>query len=332
MIDIKNFNLISEFIAKLNLDLKGMTVLTEAGSGSFLYSGLISAMAGADAVYILCENSIYGSFEDIKTEFDKRVVSWNIKTKNVKFFRDKSSLPDEIDLVLNLGFVRPIDLNLISHCSKKSVISYMCEKWEYRQEDLDLELCFRFGIPVAGVNESFENFNIFSSCGQLALKILFEAGCEVAGCKIGILSSDAFGKVIHETLLNNNALSYLFLDKEDLLNFDISNIDILLIAEYSDCENILEGVSSDYIAIKNPSIKIVSFAGAFPVDEYLSKNISCYPSFSLEPRRMFKTLGYLGTRPVIGLHTLGTKVGELLFKKKNYDQDYGYYKNLVQQF
>ncbi|PID78398.1 MAG: hypothetical protein CSA18_03860 [Deltaproteobacteria bacterium] len=282
------------------INLNGMTVLTEAGTGPFLYSGLISAIAGAEKVYIISKDSFYGKFQEIKNEFDRRTLSWGIKSENIKFFKEKSRLPYDIDLILNLGFVRPINSNLLLHCSKNLIISYMCEKWEYRQEDLDLEMCNRFGIPVAGLNESFGNFNIFRACGQLAMKILFEAGCEVTGCKIGILSSDAFGKVIHKTLIRNNSSSHLFLNLDELLNFDISNMDVLLIAEYSNSQNVLEGFSADYIKSKNPQLKIISFDINFDmfskkfrieVKKFLNSN-----NISLSDANVFHSISYVADK------------------------------------
>ncbi len=47
----------------------------------------------------------------------------------------------------------------------------MSEAWEFRPGDVDLNFCKSKNIPVSGVNEDFDGFNVFSSCGQLALKL-----------------------------------------------------------------------------------------------------------------------------------------------------------------
>ena len=100
----------------------------------------------------------------------------------------------------NVGWVRPLDEQLIGRLGPRGVVSYMCEAWEFRAGDVDIEACTQQGVPVAGVGEDFDGLNVFRSTGQLALKLLFEAGLEVANNSFIVISSDPFWTRYHPAL------------------------------------------------------------------------------------------------------------------------------------
>ena len=53
-------------VNKIGLDLKGQNVLTEAGSGPFIATPVIAAVAGASHVVACTRNSIWGTVDEIK--------------------------------------------------------------------------------------------------------------------------------------------------------------------------------------------------------------------------------------------------------------------------
>jgi hypothetical protein len=325
------FRLIDEFRERLALDLGGMSVLTEAGSGPFLYSPLIAASAGAGRVAVIAPDSPYASHSETRARLEACFAAGGLPLSVLEIHSRREDVGDGIDLFLNLGFVRPIDAAMIARASPAAVISYMSEAWEFRPGDVDLEACAGAGIPVAGVNENFAGFGVFDSCGQLAIKLLFEAGVEVAGCSIVTIGGDRFGEVVDSALRANGAASKLVAGSSGLAANDLAGVDALVIATYSEDRDLLGGVSPGELAALNPSLKIVSLVGGFDRAGFEKAGIACFPPGAASgPHRMTRTLADLGDRPVLALHSLGIKVGELLYRKKKEGAEFGRFADLVQ--
>ena len=320
--------LIDEFRERLALDLGGMSVLTEAGSGPFLYSPMIAAAAGADRVSVIAPDSHYASHAETRARLGAGFEALGLPLSGLEIYARREEAGDGVDLFLNLGFVRPIDAAMIDKASPAAVISYMSEAWEFRPGDVDLVACAAAGIPVAAVNENFAGFGVFDSCGQLAVKLLFEAGVEVAGCRIVTLGGDRFGKVVASALAANAADSRLV---AGLALADLDGADALVIASFSEDPDLLSGVSPEAVAALNPSLKIVNLVRGFDRAALEAAGLACYPPGAGScPRRMTRTLADLGDRPVIALHSLGIKVAELLYRRKNEGRDFGRFEDLVQ--
>lgn len=310
--------LIDQFIEKLNLDLTNVTVATETGTGPYKFSALIACLSGAKRVYTVAPTSQYANHENLKSELLAVAEEWGILSTQLAVVSSREELPNEIDMFLNLGFLRPMDSSLLSKGSASAVLPYMCEAWEFRPGDLDMDFCESQGIPVAGVHENFEDFGVFASCGHLALKLLFEAGIEISGCDIGILSNDPFGTAIYDALINCNANPIIIQNAKDLKKDLLTNLDALIVASYSESLDLLMDcpLSAREMANCNPDLKIIQFAGCTNTRELVSAGLTVYPDVQVQPFRMAKTLSHLGVRSVIALHCLGIKVGELLYRKK----------------
>lgn len=315
---VREFRLLSEFRARLALDLNNLVVATEAGSGPFLYSSLAAALAGARKVIAVAPDSVYATHQEISKKIDNLASAWGIASNCISVVSSREEIPAGIDIFLNLGFIRPLDASLLAKGSLNAVVSYMCEAWEYRPGDLDLQFCRELSIPVAGVNEDYQGFGVFESCGQLALKLLFEAGVEVAGCKVGLLSDDPFGDVIEIALLANSSQVFRVKSASELSLEHASHLDALVVASYSDSDDVLKelGFSFESLVAKNPAIKIIQFSGAIDVEAVVAAGLDIYPAARLQPYRMSKTLSYLGARPVLALHSLGLKVAQLLYQER----------------
>ncbi|WP_397377497.1 hypothetical protein [Pseudomonas sp.] len=316
---VREFRLLSEFRKRLALDLDGLVVATEAGTGPFLYSALAAALAGAKKVIAVAPDSIYAKHLEIKNDLVELACLWGISDECISVVDSREMLPEGIDIFLNLGFIRPLDEILLSKASRGAVVSYMSESWEFRPGDLDLDYCRDNGIPVAGVNEEFDGFGVFTSCGQLALKLLFESGLEVAGCRVCVLSDDPFGDVIEKALLANSAEVFR-VKSSAMISLDAAtSLDALVVASYSAVDDALAGLSFSFESLSslNPHLKIIQFCGRINVSEITKTCLEVYPREQLHPYRMSRTLSYLGVRPVLALHSLGIKAGEILYRQKN---------------
>ena len=95
-------------IDRVELDLSGVTVLTEAASGPFVVTPLIAARAGGSVVAIT-RDSRHGNADDVRgytTEWARHFGVADAIEIHVGSAVERAA---EVDLVTNLGFVRPID-------------------------------------------------------------------------------------------------------------------------------------------------------------------------------------------------------------------------------
>lgn len=310
---------IQSAISDLRLDLTNLTLLTEAASEIFGITPLIGIMAGAKKVMAVSKNSKYGLFEDVKNHTYNLAERLNIKYSALEIY-EKSNFNSfcEADIVTNLGHLRPIDKDIIRSLKTGAVISYMCESWEYREGDLDLNLCRQMNIPVMGINESHPKVNCFWETGLIALKIIMESRISLANPKITIVSRDKFGKAIYAQLKPFSDKIALIEDFSTISQKDLQDLDILVVADYlyPDCIIGRKGIiDPDYLKKSSPYVKVIQFCGNNKVREIKSASIPVFPDMELEPVRMCKTLGSISYRSFIRLIAGGLKVGEIAARK-----------------
>jgi hypothetical protein len=191
----------------------------------------------------------------------------------------------------------------------------MCEAWEYRPGDVDLEACRARGILVLATNEHAPSLPVFSYCGALAERLLLDAGVGVRNAHLAVLGRDPFTPVIASALVARGAHVKTddSLAKTNILAA-ITGSDAIVVAEYR-TEDVVLGdggiVSAVDCARAAPHSVIVQFAGALDAASLQGRGLVVYPAPPVGPRRMARTLAHLGARPVVELHAAGLKVGEL---------------------
>lgn len=314
---LRSISLIEQSIKFNNLDLTNKVVFTEAASGEFIYTPIIAAMAGAKKVYAIAGDSRYASKEEVLKDTYLFAELCNVKDKiEVVFDKEKIS---EADIVTNLGFVRPIDKKTIDNMKENAVVPYMCEAWEVREGDVDINYCKKRNINVMGTNENFAGLDVFNFSGPLALKMLFDCGIEVYKGKIIILSNDKFGRVIFNTL-SKICSDVTLVDKITSDNIEVlKDADALIVADYTSNECFIGAdklLSGKMLSELSKSITVIQFAGLIDINELDKNAISYYPEYTVGSVRMGKTLAYLGPKPIIDLHCAGLKVGELMHNGK----------------
>ena len=330
--------LIQEFIERLNLDLSGLVVLTEAASGNYVCTPLIAAMANAKNVIALSKDSKYGKAREITDNTLSMARILGIGRDRIQVFDNfRPDLIEEADIITNLGFVRPIDKTFISHLKMSAVISLMYETWEFREQDLDLPESLQRGIPVLGVNEQHHALRILDYIGPLCSKILFEAQLEIVGSKIVVVGDNKFGKNIVKTLAASGAdvLCATSFDsrivgelggmkignslKEERAQEYMKNCDALIVNTYPD-QNAIIGKSGDISPTRlselSPETVIVQFNGLVERKSLKGQGLTLLPDEEPTPGHMGWTLAYLGPKPVIALNSGGLKVGELLARSR----------------
>lgn len=309
-------NLIERTITTLHLDLRGFTVLTEAASGPYVVTPIIAALANADRVFALTRDSHYASASQVIEQTNALANLCDVYGLIQIAAERRMDYFSEADIVTNLGFVRPIDANAVAFMRPGTVVSLMCESWEFRPGDIDVEACRSQNIMVLGVNEDFPGLDIFSYSGWLCQKLLFDAQIEQHKSKIVVASGDKFGLVISKHLVNCGCNVRLVPKLNDKVH--LSDSDALVVADYTR-EDVILGRGGDLTPemLKEiaSGITIVQFAGLVDVDELRSVGLTVYPGIPIAPHRMAVTLAGLGPRPVVELHAAGLKVGELAAKQ-----------------
>jgi hypothetical protein len=322
--EARALSLIRSINSRLKLDLQKTIVLTEMGFGHFVYTPFIAALAGAEKVFSLVKDSPYGIADELSERGGVIAKEWGLSAR-IEIIRDlPASVVSKADIITNLGFLRPLDRHLIKLMKNGAVIPYMREAWEYRPEDVDLEACAEYKIPVMGTYENYQDLEIFDYSGALAAKLLFEAGLEVKGNRILLISGDGFGEVIAPYLEKIGVKTILVNPRDEIQLETMPGLDAIFAADFT-FEKTLIGAGGWLdpldILLYHPGCVVVQLAGAVDPTSLARSQIKFFPKQPAPAKRMSKTLAYLGPKPVIDLHAAGLKVGELMLKEYQSTQD-----------
>lgn len=313
--------LIESAINDFALNLGEISVLTEAASGAFVVTPLIAALAGADRVIAVTKDSRYGLANEVKEYTENWAKKFGVGGRITVANEPAHMYAHSVDLVTNLGFVRPIDEKLIKRLPPHAAIALMWEPWEFRASDIDLVACRKKQIPVLGTCETHPRLQIFRYIGLLALKLLLEAGIEVFRSNILLIGSGHFG-LETKHVLNSNGCHPVHLNP--LENWDnrdqdikcyIQNADAVVVVEHQATFSLLGGDEGLPLAwFDDSDAVIIHICGKVDDAGLERQGIRKIPKRKVEPGFMTVTTDYVGPRPVIDLHTAGLKVGEALVR------------------
>jgi hypothetical protein len=317
----RTVRLVKQAIKTFQLDLRGLTVLTECASAWYALTPVIAAAAGADKVIALGRDTRYGTFDECKHQVIAASRPYGI-TDRIVFTSDrKDPRIAGADIVTNLGMLRPLDKEFLAQLKSSAVIPLMWETWEYRPEDLDLEECRRLGIPVVGTNEHHTDLQIFPYVGWLAVKLLFEMKIEVFRSRIVVLGQGEFAELTVSALeaagaavrlINSNEPHVLWGDQHQSF---LANADAILVMDHHSRAALIGDsapIKPHDLAKVNPSLAVVHVSGGVDRESLVSHGIDCWPDRFAPAGYMSAATDYLGPRPMIDLHTAGLKVGEVL--------------------
>ena len=186
--------LMQDAVDSTGLNLRDMTVLTEAATGAYGVTPIIAALAGARHVYGFVRGTHHGTVAE--------VVDWAMTLASEAGVNDRVSVIESIspellrsvDIVTNSGPLRPITSDIIDNLPPRAVIALMFEAWEFRPSDIDVAACRRRGIPIAGVNEHHAAVDVFSYLGPLCARLLHDAG--VPKNRIAVVCDNGFDEPI----------------------------------------------------------------------------------------------------------------------------------------
>ncbi len=307
--------LIHSLIERLGLDLRGATVLTEAGTQAYAVTPALAAVAGAEVIAI-ARDSYHASAAEATRQTRQVLEAARVAPGRVRITTSRAELPHGLDIITNLGHVRPVDDELLGRLSPAGVVPDMCEAWEQRPGDVDLTACDRLGVPVAGVWEDFEGLDVFRACGPLCVKICFEAGLEVAGNTLVLVGADRFSPVIAEALRANLAEVRCVRYWHELRPEVVADADAVIFADYVGAGPTDAGPAAGELAAWQPGLRIVQFAGGLDYERLTAAGLALYPDYPVAHHRMALSLSHLGIGRIAALHALGLKAGELLWRAR----------------
>lgn len=318
---LRAIHIIKDSIKKLDLNLDGLTVLTESGSNNFLYTPIIALLSGAEKVFVWIKDSDYGKATEIKADLLNKCEFLGLSDKlEVAMNLVNISHLQTADIITNSFNLRPLNEEKLKHLKLGSVIPLMYEKWEYRESDIDIQYCSGKGIAVGGTWENYPGLEIFDFCEPLIMKLIFNAGYEIKSNNVAIFSSDNFGKLAKKGIEKlGGKVSYLGINPDEILKV-CHLLDFILFCDYKNKSKII-GDKDALFDIKkilkiNPRIGIVHLSGDIDNSEVERSGGFIFPNKRGNSMRMTETLNYVGAKPTLMLLTAGLKVGEELYKKK----------------
>jgi hypothetical protein len=314
------------FIGHYDLDLSGLTVLTEAASGPYLFTPLLAARANAECVHAWTRDSRWAPGDAVSAATQECAVRWGVGDR-IEVSLDRN--PDAVaasDIITNSGFVRRIDETMIGVMKPTAVIPLMWETWEFRESDLDLAACRRKGILVLGTRESEPPCDMRGYGRALALKLVFDLGLELQGSRILLLGAQTMpGRLTRDALRSAGAEVDWFGEEAgaDWRSYDelrghalrhADAYDAVIVTELESSTLLLGDRSArlplDQLADSNPSIRIGVIAGKVDAEALAASGLIHVPDHIAPMGYMSYQPALLGPRPVLDLYAAGLKVGQ----------------------
>lgn len=325
--------LLMRSIQHLELDLAGKVVLTEAATGPYAVTPLVAALAGA-RVMAYAASTRYGSQADVYASCQRLFSRLSLPPPELLTELTDRAVA-EADLITNSGHLRPLDSARLKPAKRGAVVSLMYEAWEYRRADLDLEFCQKSGIAVAGVNECHPDVDVFGYLGDMAIRLMLEAGVTPYRNKVVLICNNPFGPFIARTLAKVCDRVGLVAPPETRSDYapalKIGNVDwlgefptpapdeiyrdaaaVLFTAHPFETDWSGKGkLSLREVKRAYPDAVFLRYAGHVPNSSLEQAGIEFFPR-EVKAGHMGVLPAQLGLEPTLRLQTAGLKVGELL--------------------
>jgi hypothetical protein len=304
--------LIDRQIAATGLDLSGLNVITEAATGAYAATAVIAARAGARVVHALARDTQnHGSAADAARE----VLSLAEPAGIAGHIRIVDSItPDmlgECDILTNSGHLRPITAETIRQLPPRAAIGLMFEDWEFRGTDLDLAACRARGIKVAAVNERHPAVGVFPFLGPLCVRLLDDAGANIAGAELALLCDNPFSPFIAAGLEAAGARVRVYADP---LHMPRAGWKIVVVALTPGAHDRLDAAGLTRLSSHAPGALIAQFWGDIDRKAAHQQGFAVWPPSPPRRGHMAILLNALGSEPIVRLQTGGLRAAELAFR------------------
>lgn len=310
-------------VEKYHIDCSGLTILTEAASGAYIYNPLIPILANANKVITFCRPSRYGSVEDIRTSMFEAYGSLGLGKKFEFITELEASILEQSDLITNSGHLRPIGANFIKSLRDTAVISLMWEPWEMRKGEIDLVAARKKGILIMGTNEHDPPCDMRPYSFLTALRLLMDLQVSIANDNLLIMGDQptlalAIADGLRKQGYASKSMTLEMAENQTLLEELLDWASVILIAEHADKRLLLgkEGIirSEQVIAGKVASVGLIS--GLIETEDLLKANLAVLPKKAVPQGYMAYSPSELGCFPVMNLFSAGIKVGQAMVRAR----------------
>jgi hypothetical protein len=321
-------------IRRHELDLSGMTVLTEAATGYYRATATVAALAGA-TVYAVARDGDFGTRDEARdqTTYLARLAGVE-EAVNVVASRLQAPL-DTIDIVTNLGGVRPIDETVIRALPPTAVVSLMFAVSHWRPSEVDAVACRRAGVAIAGVDE--DGIDLFRYTALRVAWWLLAMGVEIVGStllfaadgivypKVALVFSRLGARVFVAGRDAPGRVSLIGAEKvgDGLGDADVRrllpNIDgLLLFADDADTEFIGPNgaIAAKELAGIAPHLAVAVYSGKVDRRGLIEAGLRVFPESDPGGGHTAYTIGELVPQPVVESHTAGLRVGEVMARAR----------------
>jgi hypothetical protein len=320
-----------EALRTFKLDLSGLVVYTEAANGVYSFTPVIAALAGAARVHALTKDSRWASAGQVRRDTMALADYCGVGGRlHITLEKERADVA-ESDIVTNLGWVRPIDAQMVAWMKPTAAVPLMFESWEFRERDVDVPACRAKGIPVLGTNERVPEIDMFKYSGPLALRLLADAGLELIGNRIMVVGGGVFGLNIMRCLSRNGAEVLAACPEtaavakrwgarrigKDLrgkaARRAMKGCDALVVSHYPDTVPAVGPggmIGAGELAALAPGIAVIQFFGPVDRADLAASGLSVFPVHDPGPDHMGVTMGALGPMQIIRLNAASLKVGE----------------------
>ncbi len=198
MISIKQK--IHDAVDRLQLNLTGKTVLTEAATGAYVVTPVLAALAGARVV-AFTQNTRYGTVEDVRKLTFDQLHAAGADASLVTIVEELTpEIIADADVITNSGHLRPLDQSKLQFAKNGAVIPLMYEAWEWRNADVDIEQVRTKNLKLGATNERHPDVDVFNYLGDMALKMIFDAGLCPYRNSFVLMCNNDFGPHIAQVL------------------------------------------------------------------------------------------------------------------------------------
>lgn len=288
-------------VGAMELNLTGITVLTEAATGPFAVTPVLAALAGAE-VRAVGRDSRWGTAFDAFDQVRELARRAGVAERIAFCDGPADTVANGCHLVTNLGPIRPIGESLIEQLDRHACIALMWEPWELRPGEIDLASLAKHGVPLIATNEHHPEIMTFTYLGPTIARLLLEIGVEIVQSRLLVIGSDPFGSEIVRFL--ERAGGSVFRD------WSAPDLDAIVYVEHRDHDFVLG--TDGRAAIQNwaeSGAPVIRLCGRIDERALGNAGVSVFPSSNLDPGVMSATTAFAGQRPVIDLHAGGLRAG-----------------------
>jgi hypothetical protein len=311
-------------VRRLDLDLTGRAVVTEAATGAYAVTPVLAALAGARRTRALAGDSVYGTADEAVACTHALAAAAGVEHRIALVTSKADAGLAEADIVTNSGHLRPLHARTIGRMKRGAAIPLMYEAWELRRDDVDVDACRARGVRVGGTNERHPDVDVVSFLGVMAVKLLTDAGVGVHASNLLLLCDTPFREFIERGLVAAGAAVEV---REQLADGPVDAAwDAVLVARRPRARPVLSATDAQLLAELAPGAVVVQYWGDLDRDGLLAAGVPVWPKVAPRPGHMGILPSAVGPEPVIRLQAAGLKVGEVLCKDARWrsQSDLGY--------